>query len=92
MLGTFTIFDSVTGTFTGTVGVDGRWDWPDFTAAAISSHGDLTEYIFKGWRMAPPSQAGQVTGTGSVEHKHTNAWGYQHYRFQNVTMTLQRLQ
>jgi hypothetical protein len=89
--GVFTIFDYVTGAFTGRVGVDGSWDWPGFTAAAISSHGTPTDYIFKGWRMTFHAVSGQVSGSGSVEHKHTNNWGYQHYSFRNVTMTLQRL-
>jgi hypothetical protein len=90
--GTFTYLNSVVGPFVGSVGVDASWDWPEFTATAISEHGTVSGYIFKGWRMTSQTQPGPVSGSGTVEHKHTNAWGYQHYIFSNVSMTLQRLQ
>ena len=90
LAGIFTILGDISGAFKGPVGIDGSGEWPDFIATAISSHGPQTDYIFKGWHMSPQLQSGQMSGSGSVEHKHTNAWGFQHYRFRNVSMTLQR--
>ena len=90
VVGIFTYLNSVVGPFTGSVSVDGSWDLPEFTASAVTEHGTLSEYIFKDWRMTPPAASGSISGSGSVEHKHTNAWGYQHYSWKNVSMTLQR--
>ena len=88
--GSFTYLNSIVGPFIGIVGVDGSWDWPEFTASAMSSeHGTLSEYIFKGWRMTPQA-SGSISGSGSVDSKYTNAWGYQHYSWKNVSISLQR--
>ena len=91
-VGNFTYLDSVVGPFTGIVGVDGSWEWPEFTATAISEHGTVSAYIFKSWRTTSQAPLGPISGSGSVDHKHTNAWGFQHYSWKNVTITLQRLQ
>lgn len=92
VVGVFSISGSNPGPFMGRVDIDGSWEWPDFITTGVSEPGlPPHEYVFKGWRMTPPA-SGQVSGSGSIDQKFANAWGYQHYSFRNVTMTLRRQQ
>ena len=90
VVGTLTLHDDngISGPVSGSVLVDGTLDWgAKFSLGAITETGPY-EYVFNDWRLL--AQPSGISGSGELEKKFTNAWGYQHYILKVATMTLRR--